>query len=126
MIDREAEVYNAVVASIRTVYPGIFCTSEYVAQPPSFPAVSLMQMDNPILPRAREFINIEMATRPMFELNVYSNKTTGKKSECKEIAAAANDALVALGFTRTMLEPIPNMADATIYRMVGRYTKIVS
>ena len=62
----------------------------------------------------------------MFELNVYSNKTKGKKAECKAIAALVDSELARLGFTRTMLNPIPNMDDATIYRMLGRYTAKVS
>ena len=62
----------------------------------------------------------------MYELNVYSNKTAGKKTECKKIAAMVDEEMAAMGFTRTMLNPIPNMDDATIYRMVGRYRVTVS
>ena len=61
----------------------------------------------------------------MYEVNVYSNKTSGKKSECKEIIAVIDDILLGLGFTRTMKNPV-SMDDATIYRMVTRYTAIVS
>jgi hypothetical protein len=60
------------------------------------------------------------------ELNVYSNKNKGKKAECKAIAALIDSELARLGFTRTMLNPIPNMDSATIYRMIGRYTAKVS
>ena len=31
-----------------------------------------------------------------------------------------------MGFRRTVLRPIPNLYDATIYRMVARYTGVVS
>jgi len=31
-----------------------------------------------------------------------------------------------LGFTRTLKESIPNLENATIYRMIGRYTAVVS
>ena len=62
----------------------------------------------------------------MYELNIYSNKTKGKKSECKVIAAFIDSIMSSLGFDRIMLTPIPNMEDATIYRMAGRYKAIVS
>ena len=62
----------------------------------------------------------------MYELNVYSNKAKGKKAECKEIAAFIDSKMSALGFTRIMLTPIPNMDDATIYRMTGRYKALIS
>ena len=32
----------------------------------------------------------------------------------------------ALGFTRTLMNPVPNEEDATVYRMVARYRAIVS
>lgn len=61
----------------------------------------------------------------MYEVNVYSNKTSGKKAECRAIAAVIDDILLGLGFTRTMKNPV-SMDDATIYRMVTRYTAVVS
>jgi len=30
-----------------------------------------------------------------------------------------------MGFTRTMLNPMPNASDATIYRITGRYQAII-
>ena len=62
----------------------------------------------------------------MYEVNVYSNKKTGKKTECKKIITLVDEAMSALGFTRIMLQPIPNMDDATIYRMTARYRAVVS
>ena len=52
---------------------------------------------------------------------MYSNKTKGKKAECKDIAALIDTEFMRLGFTRLVLNPIQNMNDATIYRMYGRY-----
>jgi len=34
--------------------------------------------------------------------------------------------MAALGFTRIVLNPVPDMNDATIYRMVARYRAVVS
>jgi hypothetical protein len=62
----------------------------------------------------------------MYEVNVYSNKKSGKKSECKKIISIIDEEMSALGFTRIMLQPIPNMDDATKYRMTARYRAVVS
>ncbi len=62
----------------------------------------------------------------IYEVNVYSNKARGKKSECKEITAFIDTQFQMLGFTRTLLTTVPNEQDATIYRMVARYRAIVS
>ena len=53
-------------------------------------------------------------------------KTSGKKTECKAIIALIDSKMEALGFTRTLMNPVPNEEDATVYRMVARYGAIVS
>ena len=57
----------------------------------------------------------------MFEVNVYSNKTEGKKTECKEIMKVIDEVLFKMNFKRIAMTPVPNMEDASIYRMVARY-----
>lgn len=126
MIDIEYELFNMVAEAAREEFPGVYISGEYVKSPPSFPAVSLVEMNNSVREAYISTDNVENYAEVMYELNVYSNKTSGKKSECKKIAGFIDEILLNLGFVRTMLEPIPNMDDATIYRMIGRYTAIVS
>jgi len=126
LINIEEELFSTVSAAVRTKYPKIYMVGEYVKSPSSFPCVSLIEMDNQMYRNTQTTENNENHVSVMYELNVYSNKTKGKKAECKEIAAFVDEQLSKLGFTRTMLNPIPNMEDATIYRMTGRYTAVVS
>lgn len=126
MIDIENEVFNAVATEVRTKYPGIYIVGEYVKTPPKFPCVSLVEMDNQSYQVTEDSGSSENHAVLMYEVNIYSNKTTGKKSECKAIAALIDERMLALGFARTMLQPIPNLDDATIYRMVSRYSATVS
>lgn len=74
-------------------------------------------------PKAKQ---IENHAQVLYEVNVYSNKTSGKKTECKAIIALIDSKMEALGFTRTLMNPVPNEEDATVYRMVARYRAIVS
>ena len=126
MINVESDVFNIIAKAVRKVYPDIYISGEYVKSPPKFPCVSLVEMDNSAYTRTQTSDSVENHAELMYELNVYSNKTKGKKSECKAIASLIDDELAALGFSRTMLRPIPNLDDATIYRMVGRYRAVVS
>lgn len=126
MINVESDVFNIIAKAVRKVYPDIYIIGEYVKSPPKFPCVSLVEMDNSAYTRTQTSSSVENHAELMYELNVYSNKTKGKKSECKAIASLIDDELAALGFSRTMLQPIPNLDDATIYRMVGRYRAVVS
>ena len=126
MIDIENDIFNTVAMVVRTKYPDVYMVGEYVKTPPKFPCVSLVEMDNQSYQRTEDSGSSENHVSVMYEVNIYSNKTIGKKAECKAIAATIDEQMLALGFARTMLQPIPNLDDATIYRMVGRYSAIIS
>ena len=126
MIDIENDVFNRVVKRVREVYPDIFMTGEYVKSPPSFPAASLVEMDNSTRVDTIDSGSYENHANVMYEVNVYSNKTTGKKSECRAIVALIDEEMLTMGFSRSTLTPVPNEDDSTIYRMVGRYRAAVS
>lgn len=126
MIDIESAVFNRVAARVCEVYPDIFMVGEYVNSPASFPAVSLVEMDNATRIETIDSGSNENHANVMYEANVYSNKTVGKKSECKAIIALIDEEMLAMGFSRSTLTPVPNEYDSTIYRMVGRYRAAVS
>ena len=54
-----------------------------------------------------------------------AEETVGKKTECREIASFVDGLLLGMNFTRSMLQPIPNERDATIYRITGRYRVLI-
>ena len=126
MIDIENAVFNTVATKVREQFPDIYMVGEYVKSPSTFPAVSLMEMDNATRTDTIDSGANENHANVMYEVNVFSNKTTGKKSECKTIIALIDQEMLALGFVRATLTPVPNMNDSTIYRMVGRYRATVS
>lgn len=126
MIDLETEIFSEVSRKVRIAYPSVFMVGEYVMSPSSFPCVSLVEVDNATFRNTQTTEGQENHAAVMYELNVYSNKTKGKKVECKEIVGFIDEVLMGLNFTRIMLEPVPNQDSATIYRMLGRYRAIVS
>ena len=126
MIDIENEVFDRVASRVREQFPNIFLTGEYVKSPSSFPAVSLVEMDNSVRESTADSGSNENHANVMYEVNVYSNKTTGKKSECKTIIALIDTEMTAMGFARSTLTPVQNEYDSTIYRIVGRYRAAVS
>lgn len=126
MIDIETEVFDPVRSLILAQYPNAFVTGEYIRAPSKFPAVSFEQTDNTSYEQTQDTDHQEHDAYIMFELNVYSNMDKGKKAECKAIAAIVDEYMLHKGFTRTFLNPIPNLQDATIYRLTGRYQAIVS
>lgn len=126
MIDIESKVFSSIATALRAQFSGIYVYGEYVKSPSSFPCVSFVEMDNYPVVQTQDSTNLENHANVLYEVNIYSNKKSGKKTECRTIAAFVDSEMQKLGFTRLMLNPIPNVDDATIYRMVGRYKAVVS
>lgn len=119
MIDCENEVYTRIARVLRDKFPGINIAGEYVNAPSSFPHVSITQSDNSVV--SEQMTGSAEMAQVMFEINIYSNKADGRKTECKSIAKVIDDVMFKMNFKRIALTPIPNMKDATIYRIVARY-----
>lgn len=120
MIDCENEVYTKITTKLRSDFPGINIASEYVNAPSAFPHVSIVMAENSIMFSRMDSGDHEVAIA-VFEINIYSNKTSGKKTECKKIAKAIDSLLLPMNFRRMSMIPVPNMEDATIYRITARY-----
>ena len=119
MIDCENEVYTRIARVLRDKFPGINIAGEYVNAPSSFPHVSITQSDNSVV--SEQMTGSAEMAQVMFEINIYSNKADGRKTECKAIVKVIDDVMFRMNFKRMALTPIPNMEDATIYRIVARY-----
>lgn len=121
----ESEIFSKVYTKLNTTYgqDAIYVTSEYDPVPPQLPCVYLYEADN--FNAGFDSDNTEVITGVAYTVEVYSNKQNGKKSEAKGIMATIDSVLTPLGFTRTFMQQIPNMADATIYRLTARYSAAV-
>lgn len=126
MIDLESPLFTEIAGVLRSTYKGITVYGEYVPAPAGFPSVSIVEMDNATYLPARTNRPVEQYAEVMYEVNVYSNLTRGKKDQAKAIMDTIDTLLQQYGFERITVQPIQNMNDATIYRMVGRYRAVVS
>ncbi len=126
MIDIETQVFSRIASKLREDDPGMFVSGEYVKAPAVFPTVTVEEKANSAYQRTQDSGSLENHASLMYEVNVYSNKQVGKKTQCKELFGIIDLEFQKMGFTRIMKEPIPNLEESTIYRMVGRYTAVVS
>ena len=124
MIDLENDIYDYVAKALRAAHSGIDVTAEYVEVPAKFPHVSIVEADNSVLQRMRTD-NIENAVSVMYEVNIYSSKPGVRKTEAKAIANTIDSTFAGIGFTRTFRGQIPNLKDATIYRVLCRYEAVI-
>jgi len=90
----------------------------YQASATVFPHITIEEKTN-------AFANSELDCREkfstiMYEVNIYDN-SVNKIFVARTLSKVCNDTLTRLGFKRIYNEPIPNTADATIYRIVQRF-----
>ena len=121
MIDVEAKIYTPVAAALRANFLGIEVSGDYTKVPPKFPFVSMVEADNATSQNRTDTSDVERFATVMYEINVYSDKADGKKSECKAIMAFIDEIMYRMNFTRIALAPVPNLSKSTIYRMIARY-----
>ena len=126
MIDVENQVFSAINTVVKAQYPDAFVAGEYVATPAKFPAVSVVEIDNVMSRHTGTSSSPENTVDVTYEVNVYSDRTRGKKTECKAIAALIDAEFTRLGFVRSFLNTVQNLNDATVYRMIGRYRAVIS
>ena len=120
MIDIENKIYSPIRTALVNAYDGIFVTSEPTATTAKVPAVSIVQQDNYMSINKLDNSGEERFATVMFQVDVYSNKASGRKSQCKEIMGFIDKMLYDLNFTRLSLTPVP-MANDGYYRLTARY-----
>lgn len=122
MIDIENLVVDTVTRIVKSYYPNATIKSEKQDVPSSFPFVSIIEADNQTYRKTQDDENREHHIEVMYEVNVYSNKRDGKKTEAKKILSLVDDVLQDMKFTRITRLPIENKS---YYRYVARYTAVV-
>lgn len=124
MIDIENEIIDLVYKAIKATRGDVTVSSMYSRTVSKFPHVNIYEMDNAANRDTADSGSVENHAVLTYEVNVYSNKVSGAKAECRQIASIVDDALLTLGFNRLSLMPTPNLMDASVYRITGRYSVI--
>lgn len=124
MTDIENLVCDRVFRAVNAVVANAVCYSEYVEVPASFPCVTCYEADNRTYRLSNDNQLSDHQVHVMYEVNVYSDKSNGKKAEAKRIADIVDSTMLSMKFTRIMRSQIPNQ-DRTIYRVTMRYEAVV-
>ena len=126
MVDIETELFTKIATILREKYGKNFTVyGETVLAPSEFPCACIEESDNFSYLATRDSGSNENHAELVYDVNVYSNKRKGKKSQCKEILATIDEFFTSIGFTRIIKNPI-SLDDATKYRLFARYSAIAS
>ena len=131
MINIENLVITKISAALESAFSDKFLpsgngiiTSEKILATESFPCVSITEESNTVYRRSQDSSGTENHANVMYEIEVFSDKSSGGKIECKTIFKVIDDEMGKMNFTRIMLQPITN-ASPTLTRFLGRYTGVV-
>ena len=124
MVDIEAEVYDRCAKAVLEIEPEAFTTSTYVAAPASFPALHVSEISNVTDTRHMDSALKEKFSIVTYQSDVYSNLRSGAKRQAKKMAQAVDEAMLAMGLTRTYMGTVSNPADTSVYRISARYTAV--
>lgn len=118
MIDVEVKVFNMVHASVAPLCArNRFVSTIITEQPTAFPAASLIEVNNRTVQTRQSSTPVENFAMVMYQLDVYATS----KSKCREVFAAADDAMIAMNFTRIAGQYMDNTANTKVFRYVARY-----
>lgn len=127
MIDHENEIFGIIYQAVTEYDSKIYVTKEKSVAPPSFPAVYVEETDSYNPPEYRYISSYEeIAARVVTTVEVYSNKSSGKRQEAKTILTVVDDALRRNGFRRTMKNylDLTDNNNTAIIRLLARYERL--
>jgi hypothetical protein len=125
MIDFYNKIFTDVATVVRSEHVDVTLSGEYTRRPSKFPMVTLDEIENVTVASLVDSSNEERYSGLSYRLQVFSNKTGGKKAEARDIFATADKVMLGLGFRRITYSTTPEIYDSTIYSIVATYEAIV-
>lgn len=126
MLDYSNEIFTKVATAVRNAHVGVKVTGEYIRKPSSFPTVTLDEIENLMVGNLEDSSNKERFAGVTYRLQVFSNRETGKRAECRMVFATADAEMRNLGFRRVTYTTTPEIYDSTIYSITATYEAVVS
>ena len=125
MLDFQNEIFTTVATRVRSKHTGVTVTGEYTRSPSEFPTVTLDEIENVTVASLVDSSREERYSGLGYRIQVFSNKTRGKKAEARDIFATADEVMLGLGFRRITYSTTPEIYDSTIYSITATYEAIV-
>ena len=79
MIDIENQIVDMLIKALREQFKSIYVYGEAVDTPAGYPCVTIVEQNNSVAQQYIDSGGIENAVDVMYEINVYSNLSRGKK-----------------------------------------------
>lgn len=126
MLDFQRQIFSRLTLYLREKHTKIYTSRNDSAAPPMFPAVTIVQKDNVNYQRTMDACH-ENHVKVMYQIDIYTNdkKELDRMQLADNISYDISDFMIGLGFNRTLCQPIPNVADMSIYRITMRFEGVI-
>lgn len=126
MLDFLNEIFTTVATAVRAIHSDVTVTGEYTRKPSKLPAVTLDETENVVVGELVDSSKEERYSGLTYRLQVFSNKTSGKKAEARAIFATADGVMRSLGFRRITYTTTPEIYESTIYSITATYEAVIA
>lgn len=123
MIDFSNEIFNAVAKDLRAAYNGIKVVGEYVQSPTAFPTVTIDEISN--WPVHQDTAVQNKYAQVSYRVQVFSNKTNGKRAQAREIYGRLDELLQSLGFQAVSYTTTPAIYNSEVYCITATYNAVI-
>ena len=123
MIDYSNEIFTDAATTLRNAVDGITVIGEYVQSPTSFPTVTIDEVSN--VPKYRDSAKTEKFATVRYRVQTFSNKSTGKRSEARNIFNVIDRRFTELGFVRKTYTTTPDVYNSSVYQITATYEAVI-
>lgn len=117
-------IFTAIRNAVKTEYADANCVQMYTPTPAKFPTVFAREIGHFTPQQAWTLTNAQDISERTWEVQVFSNLSTGSKEQAYEILDICKDVMRNLYFIETFEQPI-DQQDKSIYCLVARFRRVI-
>ena len=122
MIDYEVKIFNRVYSDVAPLCANNrFVSTAITEAPTAFPAACLIEIDSRTWYGGQSSTPQENYALVTYQFEAFATS----KSKCRQVYAAADDAMLSMNFTRVSGAYMNNADNTKVFRYVARYEAVV-
>lgn len=117
-------IFTAIRNAVKAEYADANCVQMYTPTPAKFPTVFAREIGHFTPQQAWTLTNAQDISERTWEVQVFSNLSTGSKEQAYEILDICKSVMRGLYFLETFEQPI-DQQDKSIYCLVARFRRVI-
>lgn len=117
-------IFTAIRNAVKAEYADANCVQMYTPTPAKFPTVFAREIGHFTPQQAWTLTNAQDISERTWEVQVFSNLSTGSKEQAYEILDICKGVMRCLYFLETFEQPI-DQQDKSIYCLVARFRRVI-